>query len=357
MPLYGRPMLSTMLLISFAGINLRIVASTRSHSAAVSSMRVPVRARKWSLIWPESTLGKKSWPSPGRGPSGNASSALAAIASRKTAAKRGPLCRASLSRRRYFSRIRSKPRSKRACRRASAWRRAAGACCAWARSQNLARVGTSVRDSTYDASIANTTASARGMNRYLAIPTSMNIGRNTMQMDKVDTRAGRAIWRAPSRIAVSTSLPCSRCQLMFSIVTVASSTRMPTASASPPRVMMLMVWPSADRQAIDARMDSGIEIVMISVLRQLPRNRRISSPVRAAAIAASRMTPEMAARTKIDWSLKALMCRSGGSDARTDFSLALMPLMMSIVDALPVFRTLIRTARWPFKRTMLVCGE
>ena len=34
---------------------------------------------------------------------------------------------------------------------------------------------------------------------------------------------------------------------MFSMVTVASSTRMPTARARPPRVMMLMVSPSADK--------------------------------------------------------------------------------------------------------------
>ena len=32
-----------------------------------------------------------------------------------------------------------------------------------------------------------------------------------------------------------------------------------------------------ERQIIDARIDKGIEMVMISVLRQLPRNSRISS--------------------------------------------------------------------------------
>ena len=79
-------------------------------------------------------------------------------------------------------------------------------------------------------------------------------------------------------------LPCSRCQLMFSIVTVASSTRMPTASARPPRVIMLMVSPIADNVAIEARIASGIEIVMISVERQLPRKTRIIRPVSAAAI-------------------------------------------------------------------------
>jgi hypothetical protein len=61
---------------------------------------------------------------------------------------------------------------------------------------------------------------------------------------------------------------------MFSMVTVASSTKMPTASASPPRVMMLMVCPSAPNVMIDVRMESGIETAMMSVLRQLPKNSR-----------------------------------------------------------------------------------
>ena len=38
----------------------------------------------------------------------------------------------------------------------------------------------------------------------------------------------------------------------------------------------------------------------ISVLRQLPRNSRIISPVSSAAATASLTTPEIAARTKID---------------------------------------------------------
>ena len=87
---------------------------------------------------------------------------------------------------------------------------------------------------------------------------------------------------------------------MFSMVTVASSTRMPTARARPPSVMMLMVSPSAERQATDVRMESGMEMVMISVLRQLPRKSKIIRPVRPAAMMPSRMTPEIAARTKMD---------------------------------------------------------
>src|SRR2546422_10131420 len=65
-----------------------------------------------------------------------------------------------------------------------------------------------------------------------------------MQMHSVDTSAGTAICWAPSRMAWMTGLPMSRVRLMFSTSTVASSTRMPTASASPPSVMMLMVSPT-----------------------------------------------------------------------------------------------------------------
>ena len=89
---------------------------------------------------------------------------------------------------------------------------------------------------------------------------------------------------------------------MFSMVTVASSTRMPTASARPPSVMMLMVSPSMLRAVIEDRIERGIEMAMITVLRQLPRKRRIMAAVRQAAMSASRTTPEMAPRTKTDWS-------------------------------------------------------
>ncbi len=188
------------------------------------------------------------------------------------------------------------------------------------------------------------------------MPVSRNIGMNTMQMHSVDTSAGTAICSAPSRMAASTLLPCSRCQLMFSMATVASSTRMPTASARPPSVMMLMVSPSQDSMMIEASTDSGIEIVMISVLRHEPRNSRIIRPVSAAAITPSRTTPSTAARTKVDWSPSSFTLRSLGRPAWMPGSSSWIWSMMLSVDALPVLSTLISTARWPSTRTILVCG-
>ena len=101
--------------------------------------------------------------------------------------------------------------------------------------------GTSVRDSTKEAITANMTASAIGANRKPDTPGKKNIGRKTMQMQTRETKAGATIWRAPSKMAVWMGLPCSRCQLMLSMVTVASLMRMPTASARPPSVMMFSV--------------------------------------------------------------------------------------------------------------------
>src|SRR5438093_13757368 len=78
------------------------------------------------------------------------------------------------------------------------------------RSNHMTRVGTRVRDSAYEASTANTTASASGANRYRATPVRKNIGTKTMQMQSVDTIAGNAISPAPIMIPFSRLSPALR---------------------------------------------------------------------------------------------------------------------------------------------------
>ncbi|MGC3970916.1 MAG: hypothetical protein QM775_27355 [Pirellulales bacterium] len=78
---------------------------------------------------------------------------------------------------------------------------------------------------------------------------------------------------------------------MFSISTVASSTKMPTASAMPPSVITLSVCPSQFRAMIETKIESGIEMMTINVLRHEPRKSKIIRPVNPAAIAASTSTP------------------------------------------------------------------
>ena len=84
------------------------------------------------------------------------------------------------------------------------------------------------------------------------------------------------------------------------MATVASSTSTPTASASPPSVIRLMVSPSAARSASELSTASGMEIRTIRVERQDPRNIRIISPVSVAAISPSRTTSKTAWDTNTD---------------------------------------------------------
>jgi len=50
-------------------------------------------------------------------------------------------------------------------------------------------------------------AIASGVKRNLAAPLMKTTGMNTMQMHRVETKAGTAIWEAPSRIAFNQPLP------------------------------------------------------------------------------------------------------------------------------------------------------
>src|SRR5205807_7993325 len=136
-------------------------------------------------------------------------------------------------------------------------------------------VGTRVRDRKYDASMAKTTAKASGVNRYAAGPVRYTTGTKTTQMDRVDTNAGVAICAAPTRMARRSGFFMAMLRWTFSISTVASSTRMPTAKAMPPSVMVLSEWPKAHRTMMDTRIDSGIDVATIRVLRHEPRNTRI----------------------------------------------------------------------------------
>ena len=226
-----------------------------------------------------------------------------------------------------------------------------------ARISSITSVGTSVRDSRYDAIIANTTASAIGTNRNRATPERKNIGTKTMQMQSVETNAGTPISPAPMMIASSSGWPRCRWRSMFSIVTIAWSTRMPTESARPPRVIRLSVSPRTCSTRIEARIESGIVSAMISVERQLPRKSSTITAVRPAAISASTTTPCTAALTNTDWSNSGVSLTSAGRIACTCGRIARRLATMSSVEAPPFLSTESRTPRAPSWRTMLVCGE
>ncbi len=101
--------------------------------------------------------------------------------------------------------------------------------------------GTKVLESRYDPTIEKPTAKASGTNRLCAAPVMKKAGMNTARMQSMATKRGSVVSAVASLAARARLRPSARRVWMFSMVTVASSTRMPTANANPPKVMMLMV--------------------------------------------------------------------------------------------------------------------
>ena len=81
------------------------------------------------------------------------------------------------------------------------------------------------------------------MNRNFAGPSRNTTEVKTQLIAKVETRVGTAMPAEPCNVAAARLMPLLRSRCVFSIVTVESSTRMPTASAKPPNVIVLSVWP------------------------------------------------------------------------------------------------------------------
>ena len=182
-----------------------------------------------------------------------------------------------------------------------------------------------------------------------------NTGTNTMQMHSVATNAGTAICCAPSRIACSSGLRMPMLRWMFSISTVASSTRMPTARPRPPSVIVLSVCPSDQRQITDTSIDNGMLIAITSVERHEPRKSRITSPVSTAASTASLATPSTAARTNTDWSTSGVTSTLAGSVARIGGSASFTRCTISSVEEPVDLSTVSSALRAPSTCTMLVC--
>ena len=155
------------------------------------------------------------------------------------------------------------------------------------------------------------------MNRYLAGPSRNTTEVNTQLMASVETSVGTAISAAPCSVASESGMRSSvSSRWVFSIVTVESSTNMPTASARPPSVMVFSVSPRKYSTMSEDRIASGIEIMTTSVERQEPRKSRIISAVRPAAMAPSRSTPSTELVTNTDWSNSSLILRPAGAAAR-----------------------------------------
>src|ERR1017187_3177359 len=139
---------------------------------------------------------------------------------------------------------------------------------------------------TYDAKSEITTASASAENKNLLTPKRKVTGKKTTTVVRVAERTARLTSEPPASAATMGAAPCSSWREMFSSEMTELSMMRENASASPPRIMVLIVLPIMYSTTKVASAESGIERNTADVARKLPRKMRIIRLVKA-----SPMTP------------------------------------------------------------------
>ena len=105
-------------------------------------------------------------------------------------------------------------------------------------------------------------------------------GTNTATIDKVVAMTAKPISLVASRAARIRGLPISRWRWVFSITTIASSTKMPIESESASMVMLLSVKPMKSMNAKVPITEVGIASAEMKVARQSCKNTQMISTVR-----------------------------------------------------------------------------
>ena len=275
----GTPTVDTIDVNSPGASVVRMIPSMRATISSVSSTRVPTGARTRMMNWLSSEGGKNSVPMSGR-----IATAVAASARMPPISVLG--CPSAQPRARWYSSSsRSSMRPLQSSARVYRLRRAAGAS---GLSQCRQSRGVTVRETRKEAKSEHEMVKVSGMKRSLAWPSRKTVGMKTTMVVIVDTKMGMATSRAASITARRRGLSgMLRCRLMFSSSTMESSTRRPTARASPPSVKILSVCPSMCMATSVRSSESGMAIEMMTVETNERRKSRMTRKARIEPIDAS----------------------------------------------------------------------
>ncbi len=131
----------------------------------------------------------------------------------------------------------------------------------------------SINDAT---SVATTTLGMMAKN-FPRTPVIRRSGRKAAQVVAVDAATGHITSSVPRMAARRRESPPSTCRCTFSIITIASSTTMPTESVSAKSESRLMVMPICCITIIPPARATGMPIAAISPLRKPMKSQRMPS--------------------------------------------------------------------------------
>src|SRR5208337_4991133 len=134
-------------------------------------------------------------------------------------------------------------------------------------------MGTAVRETTMEMPMAHERTTANSRNRRPTTPLIIKIGMKTAISETLMDNTVKPVSAAPLRAACIGFMPCSRWRVMFSITTIASSTTNPVAIVSAISERLSRVYPNRYMAPNVAMIDTGTDMLGISVDQPLRRNR------------------------------------------------------------------------------------
>ncbi|MNE55754.1 hypothetical protein D3C80_1506090 [compost metagenome] len=130
----------------------------------------------------------------------------------------------------------------------------------------------------------------------------INAGANTARIQRRINNFGKAISLHASKMACAFDFFIAKCWWIFSIVTVLSSTRIPTANANPDNDIMLIVCPNSFKNNTPEMIEIGIVRITIIAALVSRKNSITIKPVSNAPNTPSIIKLFTALITYTDWS-------------------------------------------------------
>ncbi len=143
--------------------------------------------------------------------------------------------------------------------------------------------GVSESDTKPETRMAAMMVTANSCSSRPSTPPMNRTGMNTAASDTVIDTMVKAISLEPSKVACSADLPISRCRVMFSSITIASSTTKPTHKVSAISDRLSRLYPMRYITEKVPMMDMGSARFGMSVADRLRRNRKITITTSASA--------------------------------------------------------------------------
>src|ERR1035437_1677198 len=175
-------------------------------------------------------------------------------------------------------------------------------------------MGVSVNDTMAETRIVTAKVTANSRNRRPTMSPMNSSGINTAIKEMVRDTIVKPICLEPLSAACSGASPSSIKRVMFSIITMASSTTNPVEIVKAIKLRLLRLYPSRYITQKVPTSESGTATLGITVAARLRKNRKMTITTSATVSINSNSTSDTEARMVVVRSVKIVTCTEDGKD-------------------------------------------